>query len=146
MTRDTEMATMVLERIRGLLIGPHPWRRLGALALVGLGWLLSPLCWWNDLVFNLPVALGVGRLVAIWIPDGFLAGVVAGYWLSNVVGILLMQSGALGLMSAERSTDRRRDLLVGLATSSLYTLAMVAMVQLGWLSAPMALLEQSVHS
>ncbi|MEB3351014.1 MAG: hypothetical protein VKM01_01675 [Cyanobacteriota bacterium] len=139
------MGTIVLEQLRDLLVGPRPVRRLGALALVGLGWLLSPLCWWNDLLFNLPVALGVGRLVSLWNPDAFLAGVAAGYWLSNVVGILLMQTGALGLVAGERPVNRRRELLVGLATSSLYTLAIVALVKLGWLSAPLALIEQAAH-
>ncbi len=133
-------------QMREVLIGPQPLQRLGALALVGLGWLLSPLCWWNDLLFNLPLALGFAKVVAFWNPDWFLPGLVTGYWLSNVVGIVLMQSGALGLIPGERKPDRKRELLVGLLTSSLYTLAVVLLVKLGWLQAPLALLDTVVAS
>jgi len=129
------------QRLRALLDGPWTWQRLGSLGLVGLGWLLSPLCWWNDLVFNLPLALGFARLVSRWNPDGFLAALAVGYWISNLVGILLMQSGALGLVADERRPGRTRELLVGLGTSSAYTVAVLVLVKLGWLSTPLALLE-----
>lgn len=137
------------ERLQSLarrLSGAHPLVRLRALVLLGLGWLLSPLCWWNDLVINLPLAYALARLVQHWWPDGFAAGLVVGYWLSNVVGILLMQSGALQILSEaneepdgpDHAGNGRRDLLIGLATSSLYTVAMVALVKLGVLDGPLA--------
>ncbi|MCS5693744.1 hypothetical protein NZK33_17435 [Cyanobium sp. FGCU-6] len=147
------------ERLQALgrqLRGAHPLVRLRAVVLIGVGWLLSPLCWWNDLVINLPLAYGFARLVQHWRPDAFAAGLVVGYWLSNVVGILLMQSGALQILTDSAGTDdeggaaegelaaaaprhdRRRELLMGLATSSLYTLAVVLLVKLGVLEGPLA--------
>ncbi|MEB3104243.1 MAG: hypothetical protein VKN17_00515, partial [Cyanobacteriota bacterium] len=54
------------ERLQALgrrLRGAHPLVRLRAVVLIGVGWLLSPLCWWNDLVINLPLAYGFARLV-----------------------------------------------------------------------------------
>jgi hypothetical protein len=110
-----------------------------ALLLLGLGWLLSPLCWWNDLIINLPLAWGFAKL-AQWLQPGWFApGLVLGYWLSNVLGIVLMQSGALALLpgAGEAPTNRRRELLVGLATSTAYTLAVVALVRLGVLQSPL---------
>ena len=147
------------ERLQALgrqLRGAHPLLRLRAVMLIGVGWLLSPLCWWNDLVINLPLAYGFARLVQHWRPDAFAACLVVGYWLSNVVGIVLMQSGALLILTDSEGTDdeggagegvlaasaprhdRRRELLMGLATSSLYTLVVVLLVKLGVLEGPLA--------
>lgn len=129
------------QRLRALLDGPWSWQRLGSLGLLALGWLLSPLCWWNDLVFNLPLAFGFAKLVSRWNPDGLLGAMVVGYWITNLAGILLMQSGTLGLLAEERRPGRARELLVGLGTSSAYTVAVLMLVKLGWLTTPLALLE-----
>ncbi len=101
---------------------------------MGVGYLLSPLCWWNDLIINLPVAYGFGYLVSLVVPEWFGVGAIAGYWLSNLVGIVLMQWG-LGDMVQGQGQRRQptRDLLMGLATSTLYTVVIVAVVQLKWL-------------
>ncbi|MEB3318008.1 MAG: hypothetical protein VKO39_07705 [Cyanobacteriota bacterium] len=111
-------------------------RALPALAGLALGWLLSPLCWWNDLLVNLPLALGFARLVSLLNPAWLLPALVSGYWLSNMVGILLMQNGALALVPEERRVGRSRELLWGVLSSSLYTLAIVAAAKLGWISMP----------
>jgi hypothetical protein len=111
------------------------------LLLMAVGWLLSPLCWWNDLVINLPVAWVFAKLAERLEPGWFAPGLVMGYWLSNVLGIVLLQSGALALLpSGEAPPDRRREWLVGLASSTAYTLAVVALVKLGVLQSPMAAL------
>ena len=128
-------------QMRDLLSGPQPLQKLRALLLLGIGWLLSPLCWWNDLLINLPLAVGIGKLATLLDPGWMLPGVIAGYWLSNVVGIVLMQSGALGLVASDRPSDRKRELLIGLLTSSLYTVAVVVLVKLGVLQAPLDLIE-----
>ncbi len=112
----------------------QPLHKLRGGLLMGLGYLLSPLCWWNDLIINLPVAYGVGYLVSLVAPQWFGIGAIAGYWLSNLVGIVLMQWG-LGDMVQGQAQRRQptRDLLMGLATSTVYTVVIVAVVQLKWL-------------
>lgn len=106
-------------------------KRLRGGALFAIGYLLSPLCWWNDLVFNLPVAYGVGYLCRWLSPNLFLPGLIAGYWLSNLVGILLMQFGAIDVVQKEASgRNLRRDLLTGVVTSTAYTLIILGLVQL----------------
>ncbi|MFS8793456.1 MULTISPECIES: hypothetical protein [unclassified Synechococcus] len=37
----------------------------GGILLI-LGFMLSPLSWWNDLFFNLPIAYGLGYLCSLW--------------------------------------------------------------------------------
>ncbi len=126
------------DRLRALLGEERTPARLRGLLLLGLGWLLSPLCWWNDLVINLPLAWGFARLLQLWRPEWFGPGLVIGYWLSNVVGILLMQSGALTALRREPgSADPFRELATGLLTSTLYTLVVVLLVNRGVIASPL---------
>lgn len=127
-----------LGRLRQFLQEGHPLVQLRALVLLALGWLLSPLCWWNDLVINLPVAWVVARALAFWHPAWFTPGLVIGYWLSNVAGILLMQSSAMEVFrDGDQPREPRRELLVGLATSTAYSLAVFALVKTGVLHTPL---------
>ncbi|GAA6616949.1 hypothetical protein [Scytonema sp. NUACC26] len=101
------------------------------------GYLLSPLCWWNDLIFNLPIAYGFGYLCSLFSPKLLIPCSIAGYWLSNVVGILLMQRGALDVFQ-NQSTERnpRKELITGLVTSTIFTAVILALIQLKVLETP----------
>ncbi|MEP0889007.1 MULTISPECIES: hypothetical protein [unclassified Leptolyngbya] len=103
---------------------------------VGLGFMLSPLSWWNDLFFNLPIAYGFGYLVRFFAPEWFLPATVVGYWLSNVLGILMMQFGATDVLFENRERNLKKDVLMGVGTSTLYTLAVVALVYFHVLETP----------
>ena len=92
--------------------------------LVLIGYLLSPLCWWNDLIFNLPIAYGFGRLIACLHADFFLPAAMVGYWLSNLVGILLMQFGT-------------KELINGLLSSTVYTLVILVLIHFQVLEMPL---------
>jgi len=105
--------------------------------LVVVGYLLSPLCWWNDLIFNLPIAYGFGALCNWLIPHSFFGGAIVGYWLSNVVGILMMQFGATEMVQKEdQNKSFRKTLVTGLLSSTAYTILVVALVQFGILTLP----------
>lgn len=106
-------------------------KRLRGSFLMLIGYLLSPLCWWNDLIINLPVAYGFGYLCRLISPDFFLPGAIAGYWLSNLVGIVMMQFGAIDVFQNQsKERNFKKELLTGLATSTVYTLVIVLIVQL----------------
>ena len=108
---------------------------------MGIGYLLSPLSWWNDLFFNLPIALvfgyGVSWLNASW----FLPGTIVGYWLSNVLGMVMMQFGAVDMFWAEDNRNVKRELLIGLGSATLYTLVVSALVYFHVLEMPNFLTE-----
>ncbi|MEB3242120.1 MAG: hypothetical protein VKO44_00630 [Cyanobacteriota bacterium] len=126
-----------LPQLRAALMAPGFWRKLPSLVLLAVGWLLSPLCWWNDLLINLPIAIGFGKLVSLLNPGWLLPGAVVGYWLSNLAGVLLMRNGTVGLLAKESEPQSgSRDLLWGLMTSSLYTAAIALAMKLGWLALP----------
>jgi len=112
-------------------------KKLKGLTLVGLGFMLSPLSWWNDLFFNLPLAYFFGYTCAQFSANLFLPCAIAGYWLSNVLGILLMHLGVLDVVQ-EQSKERnfKKELLIGLASSTVYTVIILLLLQFNILSTP----------
>lgn len=105
-----------------------------------LGYLLSPLCWWNDLFFNLPIAYFFGNLCSWLSPNLFLPGSIAGYWLSNIIGILLMQVGAVDVFQGQpKERNLKKELFTGLASSTIYTIVIVVLIQLKILDTPVPL-------
>lgn len=117
-------------------VGPFTFKRLRASVLVVVGYLLSPLCWWNDLVINLPLALAFGYLLSLLYPAGLVPFTIAGYWLSNVVGMILMQQGAVDILRPDAEQNPRKALLSGILTSTLYTALIVGLLQLKVLEMP----------
>lgn len=104
-------------------------RRLQGSLLMVLGFLLSPLCWWNDLIFNLPIAYGFGYLCHLLVKSWLVPGAIAGYWLSNVVGIVLMQMGSQQVLrKAESSTNFKQAVWSGILSSTAFTVIIVLLI------------------
>lgn len=111
-------------------------KKIRGTALIGIGYMLSPLSWWNDLVFNLPIALVFGYAVR-WINgDWFLPATVIGYWLSNVLGFVMMQFGATDVFLAAEARNLKRDMLMAVGGSTLYTVVIVALLEWHILNVP----------
>src|ERR1051325_3916781 len=90
--------------------------------VVGLiGFMLSPLSWWNDLFVNVPLALGFAWLISWFEPSLFAASFILGYWGTNVLGLILMQKGAGWMLGQESKGYDRKSLLTDLAISLVYT-------------------------
>lgn len=78
------------ERTRPFSMSLSRWPRyvLGA-AVFTVGFILSPLTWWNDLVVNLPIAWVLASLLPdTWFKPAF----IASYWVTNIAGFLMMYS------------------------------------------------------
>jgi hypothetical protein len=123
-----------------------PLRRLRGGLLFAVGYLLSPLCWWNDLIVNLPVAYGVGYLCSLVSVEGMLPGLIGGYWLSNVLGFVLMQFGAVDALQNQTEAKPRnphKELFIGVASSTVYTLVILALMQFHIIN-PTSLLPQEL--
>jgi hypothetical protein len=98
----------------------------GVLGLIGF--LLSPLSWWNDLVVNVPLALAFAWGVSWFWPAAFGASLVVGYWGTNVLGLILLHQGARRMAEAPQPYSRK-DLLRDTAVSIAYTLLIVMLAQ-----------------
>lgn len=111
------------------------FRRLWGGFWVVVGYLLSPLCWWNDLAINLPLALAFGYGFSRLYPDALVPLTGLGYWLTNVVGFVLIQQGTTTALRGEKS-PARQSLRQGLLVSTVYTVAVVALLQFHILASP----------
>ena len=96
-----------------------------------IGFMLSPLSWWNDAFVNLPLALAFAWLVSLIYAPAFGAAVVVGYWLTNVLGFVLMHKGGQKLLSNEAQKPySRRNLLRDVFISLLYTALILVLIKL----------------
>ncbi|MEG4531648.1 hypothetical protein [Microcoleus sp. D2_18a_D3] len=105
--------------------------------LLAIGYLLSPLCWWNDIFFNLPIAYAFGYICSWLSPDLLFPCTIVGYWLSNIVGILLMQLGTLDVFADKpKEKNLKKELLTGLVSSTAFTVVIVALIHFNVLETP----------
>ncbi|MDO8624516.1 MAG: hypothetical protein Q7R47_00380 [Candidatus Diapherotrites archaeon] len=111
----------------------------GTLATVGF--LLSPLSWWNDLVVNIPLAYAAASLVAVLGKSLFLPAFVLAYWATNVLGILLLHKGANGLAKKEYDPFSKNELMKTLAWTTAYTILIAGLVWTGILRFPTEYLQ-----
>ena len=108
------------------------WKRKIAGGTVAfIGYMLSPLSWWNDMFVNVPLALAFAWVVSLFWPSAFGVSCVVGYWLTNVLGFILMHKGAQQMLKEGTPQYTRRDLFKDLAISLLYTLLIVALLKWG---------------
>ncbi len=111
--------------------GTMAWKRKisgGFLAVIG--YMLSPLSWWNDMFVNVPIALVFAWIVAAIYKPAFMSSLVVGYWLTNVLGFVLLHKGAEQLVTDKEGRYSRRELVKDVVISLLYTLLIVVLVKL----------------
>jgi hypothetical protein len=108
------------------------WKRKISGGMVAfVGFLLSPLSWWNDLFVNVPLAVAFAWLVSLVYKPAFTMALIVGYWLTNVIGFVLMQKGAETMIRDKTGKYSRRDLLRDVGISLGYTIIIVLLVKLG---------------
>jgi hypothetical protein len=106
-------------------------RKVSGGILAMAGYMLSPLSWWNDAFVNLPLALVFAWVVSAPYRPAFGVSLVVGYWLTNVLGFVLMHKGAQQMLSKELKKYSRRELARDLAISLLYTGVIVLLIHIG---------------
>src|SRR5579859_7996588 len=106
-------------------------RKLTGGVLAFVGFMLSPLSWWNDAFVNLPLAIVFAWVVSAFYKPAFDASVVAGYWLTNVLGFVLMHKGGQQLFAKENKPYARREIMLDVLVSLAYTAMIVVLLRLG---------------
>lgn len=97
--------------------------------LIFLGFWLSPLSPWNDLFTNIPIAYGFAFLVSFGIESLFLPAFIAGYWLSNILGFILMHYGYVHIKDTEYSfKEHWKSYMIA---TTVYTVLIVVLIQTG---------------
>lgn len=106
-------------------------RKLSGGFLMIVGYLLSPLSWWNDLYLNIPLSYGFAWLVSLLYAPAFLAAFIGFYWLTNAAGFALMHKGAGRIMKERAVPYGKKDLLRDIALSIGYTILIIVLVKSG---------------
>ncbi|MDY6855161.1 MAG: hypothetical protein SWO11_10735 [Thermodesulfobacteriota bacterium] len=93
-----------------------------------IGFILSPLSWWNDLFVNFPLAFGfawfVGKFLNVffvihsWL---FINLFIGGYFLTNLIGFLMIHYSIFGLKKENKGSVKKQ-----MAISLVYTLLIIA--------------------
>jgi len=133
-----EKTTMLLKSFRSAHVTTSSKRYVLNSVLATIGYILSPLSWWNDMVVNVPLAYAFSIPFTFISEQLFLPSFIAGYWLSNFLGFILIHKGVTGLV---RKRESRLGLKHQIVISLLYTAIIVIMVWVGWLPLPTELIN-----
>lgn len=104
-------------------------RRFAGGMLATVGYMLSPLSWWNDLFVNVPLALAFAWIVSLFWAAAFTASFVIGYWLTNVLGLVLLHRGAQDLITGRERRYSRKDLARDVLVALAYTLLILVLIK-----------------
>ena len=98
-----------------------------------VGFVLSPLSWWNDLWVNLPLSYLAANIAAWFNPRWFMSVLIGSYLATNVLGFWLMQMASQGSIQGKGRPITRKAIVTGLLMALAYTAVAVIMYQLGWI-------------
>lgn len=101
------------------------------------GFILSPLSWWNDLVVNLPLSYLLASGFEKIFPGYFAAYLISAYWLTNVVGLMLLHKGSKLFVKGKSSGLTTHTVISDLSLALLYSLVIGALAIAGILRPPM---------
>lgn len=102
-----------------------------------VGFILSPLSWWNDLIVNIPLAYLGGSFAGLFNKTWFFPGMILTYWLTNLLGFLMMHWGYLGFKKEnETKQHRKREIFNLIVVSALYSVLILVLVRFGILKFP----------
>ncbi len=108
-----------------------PKRKVRGGILAAIGYVLSPLSWWNDLFVNIPLAYAFAIPFGMLSEDLFLPAMIVGYWITNIVGFILLHKGVVDIATNEEKEYTRRDFLKDLLISILYTGVIGVLIAIG---------------
>lgn len=103
-------------------------RYVGAASVFVVGFILSPLTWWNDLLINLPIAW---LMASVFPRSCFEPAVITSYWLTNIIGLLLMHSSGKAMLHGKVKPLTWRTFGGFMGWTSAYSLLFWLLMHLG---------------
>ncbi|RXE55504.1 hypothetical protein ABH15_12380 [Methanoculleus taiwanensis] len=113
-----------------------PKRKVRGGILATVGYLLSPLSWWNDLFINIPLAYLFAIPFGLISEDLFLPAMIVGYWITNILGFILLHKGVVDIATNKEEKYSRKDFLKDLLFSLIYTAIIGALIAVGIIRFP----------
>jgi len=109
------------ERVQGRIIKILGESKLKGGIIASIGYILSPLSWWNDVFVNIPIAYVIASLISIVYREAFTPAFIASYLMTNVVGLLMMHYGVEDAVKG-RVILTRKTVIRYIIVSTVYTL------------------------
>jgi hypothetical protein len=102
---------------------------------VFIGFLLSPISWWNDILINIPLAYILALPFGFISKTLFMPMIILFYWLTNILGLILMHKG---INKAFKTEDKysKKDFLKDILFSIGYTCIIFSLFYFGILKFP----------
>lgn len=107
-------------------------KRCLGITLLFIGWVLSPLTWWNDWLINLPLAWLISSLIVGSDYGGFQYWFILFYWFTNVGGILTMFLGWHVFRLKKKIS--KKEILASIFVSLAYTGVILVLIKSGILN------------
>jgi uncharacterized membrane protein len=111
-------------------------RRIKGGIFVTIGYLLSPLSFWNDAFINIPIAYVIGFLFGLLSSSLFLPFMIIGYWITNIVGLVLMHVWAPEVLSKTEGRNKKKFFFKYFIISIIYTLLIIILLKIGLVKFP----------
>ncbi len=99
-----------------------------------IGYILSPVSWWNDLYVNIPIAYIFALPFGYLSKQLFFPALIIAYWISNIVGFMMMHHGVKKIIS--KDINKRKEFVKLFFVSLIYTVFVVLIILIGWLKFP----------
>ena len=98
-----------------------------------IGFLLSPLSWWNDVFINFPIAYVCACAINFIHKGSFLSAFIIFYWLTNILGFVLLQKGMEKMENGakEKKGYSLKNFAKDIVLSIVYSILIVILVKLG---------------
>jgi hypothetical protein len=75
------------------------------------------------------LAIGFGWLVSLLFPMAFEISVILGYWLTNILGLILLHRSARTIVNATPPPNHKKEWLLDLVISFIYTVLIVGLAK-----------------
>lgn len=98
-----------------------------------IGFILSPLSWWNDAFVNIPIAYVIAIPFGMISKSLFVPAMVISYWLTNIVGLLLLHAGVRRMADGKLPPMKWKGAVIA---SLIYTAAIATLALSGWIRTP----------
>ncbi len=120
----------IQSRALGILKKIFTPRVAGGSVVAFIGYILSPASWWNDAFVNIPIAYVAASIASILNKDLFGPAFATAYLVTNIVGFLMMHTGAeIAVKGKPKLTWK--TLLKYAIVSAVYTAIAVFLVEIG---------------
>lgn len=97
----------------------HPQKHIVHSTVFFIGWLFSPLTWWNDCFINIPISYIGAHFFAPLFHLPFGTMVIVLYWGTNILGIVGMVVGGKGI--TENCPNNIKTLMVMALVMGIYS-------------------------